>query len=836
MLRINLRNASDALAFVRWFSQVAILLGCVLCSPAPAQGVKDLQGNRITPGAKLEHDKFGNSIPVWIAYDEYSALSGPNSRSEPTGYKFKFMEAALLIRKEKNTQDGLTYALVGTSANDQTASGYRGWVDTRFLLEETRGARRPTGVLQKCMLVNRLSIIQNAKKSDENRPDLVPVTLKPEANAPVAMSFQLNNVFIVYRALDTHVLIGTAEVFNPGLERSVIKGWVPISRISSWDTALALEWDYETASKRDIPGLVVSDLDVARKLRLPDEPRPSKDDEVLLFSEPLANGKTKKFEKGVKRYPILSEREAEALLKDDPSKRDQAKLLNVGVFSGSTGSVDLADLNEKLNRLIQNTAKVDILFIVDDSEGMEIAFPKVAEAIGEIAELFRAAGDATGDSQRDVRLAVSYYADKEWSNKPFKPGTWVSLKRPVDVEKLRTEVTSHRQDGGFDNAEDVFDGIDAAIDAARFSPNRRHVIFVVGDMGDKCFSSSGPDGAVYKDKLDKLSKRFVPQVGEPAELFAIQVKSRLATAPEYKWFEQQMNELAKMINKRWQAKSGQAISIGSFTRADEIDGLILSISNRAKQTKIEMDELIDLARNGLAGNWTAIPSPASSARLKNYEIEWKDLAKKGGFEIYEEGFLWTHSPQSNRQVVQQTRGTVLVDEQSVRDLQLACQSFAKFLGAKAGPRRLDKGELNKVIDRIRNVLIRERGGEEDLSKFFLDRALPVKSPLFKLRDVAGTDGLSLTQEHVIDIMVKSLRLKDIIDGQDNQWKIEVIKQTTGGDILVPVAERKVETTDDGKVKPLSTGKIDTDSDRWFSLEGDPNRLRYIYLDLEREIP
>ena len=284
-----------------------------------------------------------------------------------------------------------------------------------------------------------------------------------------------------------------------------------------------------------------------------------------------------------------------------------------------------------------------------------------------------------------------------------------------------------------------------------------------------------------------------------------------------------MNVLISKANGQWKEASGEEVAIGEFARADQIEQLLKAIMAKSKQAKLDTDELIGTSRGALAGNWPTNVSPAVRARLKSYGVAWKDLLNDQGFEVYDEGLVWTHELQGEKKLVQQTRGMVLVDEQAVRDLQLACQMFINHLGVKAGVRRLDKAELDSLINRIRAVLIRESGREsEDLATYFIDRALPVRSRLFQKIGMAGTEGKALSQEEVVDLMIKSLRLKDIIDGKDRRWKIDVMKQSTGGDILVPTAELK-----DGREAVV---------DRWFSMDGDPNRLRYVYLDLEREIP
>lgn len=826
----------QSLRALPWLFRIsfAAIFACQFGSFANAQRIVDEQGHRIAAGLELPRNKSGEPIPVWVAYEDYFSLTGPSAQSGRTKHGFKFMEAALLIKKVTNAKDGLTYALLGTSTNGETASEYRGWVDTRYLLEQDTSERLPTGVMRKCMLVNRLGVLEKNEAGPKSRPDLVPVTLKPDVKATTSESFRLNNIFFVFRALDDFVLIGTAERFNFGLEKEVLKGWVPLARVSSWDTALALEWDHETAPIRNVPGLIVSDKKTAMKLMKPESFRIAADDPNLVFSEELKDGSTQRMKKGDKRYPILDKTQAGDLLQQGVDLNPETKLLRVGVFGPYTGDIDATKLKENLNKIITNSANIDILFVVDDSEGMEATFSQVASSVGQITELFRPATQATGDSRREVRVAVSYYGDKEWTKDPFKSGTWVSIRSSAEVETLCTDIKKHRQSPGGDDAEDVLEGIRNAIDSAKFARFGRRIVFVIGDMGDKHYNpriKGSKESGLFNESVDGLVKRLVPEVGEPIELYAIQVDSPLSQQPAYKWFEEQMKILISRANERWKTKSGEAVEIGEFTRINQGEqanstkklSLLETIRTKSKQTKQSTDELITTSRLALAGNWPTGLSAASRARMKSYAVTWQGLINDGGIEVYEEGLVWTHALQTEKKLVKQTRGMVLVDEQSVRDLQRACEIFVNHLGVTAGARRLDKAEFEKLTNRIRSVLIRESGkNNEDLAAYFIDRSLPVRSRLFKSLNEAGVEGKALTQEEVIDIMVKSLRLKDIVEGKDRQWKIEVKKQTTGGDILVPTAQLK-----DGREAVV---------DRWFSMDGDPNRLRYVYLDLEREIP
>lgn len=819
-----------------WFYRVlfAVVLVYQFSSLASAQRIVDEQGLRIAAGLELPRNKSGEPIPAWVACGDYFSLTGPSAQSQRTRHGFKFMEAALLIQKVTNAKDGLTYALLGTSTNGETASEYRGWVDTRYLLEQDTGERLPTGVMRKCMLVNRLTVLLKDKPGAKSSPDLVPVTLKPDVNAATSESFRLNNIFFVFRALDDFVLIGTAERFNFGLEKEVVKGWVPLSRVSSWDTALALEWDHETASQRNAPGLIVNDKRTALKLIKPEMSELKETDSSVLFIESLKDGTTKRLKKGDKRYPILDKTQAGDLLQQSADLNPENRLLRVGVFGQYTGEVDATKLKNNLNKVITNSANIDILFVVDDSEGMEATFSQVASSVGQITELFRPATQATGDSRREVRVAVSYYGDKEWTKDPFKAGTWVSIRSSAEIELLCEEIKNHRQSPGGDDAEDVLEGIRMAIDSAKFPRFGRRIVFVIGDMGDKLYNpriKGSKESVVFNESVDGLVKRLVPEVGEPIELYAIQIDSQLSKQPAYKWFEEQMKILISRANDRWKEKSGEAVEIGEFKRisqADKTDSIIKlqlleTVATKSKQAKQSTDELMSTSRVALAGNWPTSVSPAVRARLKSYGIAWQDLVNDRGFEVYEEGLVWTHAPQGGKKSVKQTRGMVLVDEQSVRDLQRACEIFVNHLGVTVGARRLDKAEFERLTNRIRSVLIRESGkNNEDLAAYFVDRSLPVRSRLFTSLSEAGVEGKALKQEEVVDIMIKSLRLKDIIDGKDRQWKIEVKKQTTGADILVPTAQLK-----DGREAVV---------DRWFSMDGDPNRLRYVYLDLEREIP
>ena len=159
------------------------------------------------------------------------------------------------------------------------------------------------------------------------------------------------------------------------------------------------------------------------------------------------------------------------------------RLIRVGAVCG--GPVDKAMLADK-QKQTGVKAGVEILFVIDDTLSMETYIKQVAEFI---KKNLAGGGDAT-----ELRIAVSWYRDREDDTKKDD----ADAEKPYEVSPLRV-MTDHKQvaaaveahtvhtikGNGAQALELMFEGLEAAIAKAGFTPGADAMVFVIGDYGDR---------------------------------------------------------------------------------------------------------------------------------------------------------------------------------------------------------------------------------------------------------------------------------------------------------------------------------------------------------------
>ena len=192
------------------------------------------------------------------------------------------------------------------------------------------------------------------------------------------------------------------------------------------------------------------------------------------------------------------------------------RLVHLAAVCG--GPVDQAQLGEK-RRQVQEKAGVEILFVIDDTLSMEKYIQQVANFIG---GNLQGGGDAT-----DLKIAVSWYRDREndQAQPPEKPYDVAPLKPvapqdiPAKVEAVRTHGVKTIKGDGAQARELMCEGLQAALEAAGFTPGANAMVFVIGDYGDRSVEAKRKKAVEQIAGViaaKQLQVAFI-RVGEPAD-------------------------------------------------------------------------------------------------------------------------------------------------------------------------------------------------------------------------------------------------------------------------------------------------------------------------------
>ena len=202
----------------------------------------------------------------------------------------------------------------------------------------------------------------------------------------------------------------------------VVKGWVAKTQTSRWNTRTAVKWDRlstlaEAAPRRSSPGIGLDTLEGARKVVAG---RPLEPGDIA-FREEFAGDQT-----AVVRKPEDPKYALSVLDKMGEDARTGNELYRVGwvgnfVGEASDPKVDLNqlldELDQRLRYVIDEARLLEVLVVVDDTEGMQEYFPEVGQALRTV---FGGWVDTylqeQGDLARTMRLAVAYYGDEQHSN------------------------------------------------------------------------------------------------------------------------------------------------------------------------------------------------------------------------------------------------------------------------------------------------------------------------------------------------------------------------------------------------------------------------------------
>jgi hypothetical protein len=771
---------------------------------APAQSDFEMPGGGPVPEKLALHPKTKKPWSVWVASEGYRPRLGwqTDSRAVP-GVRLGFMEPLFLVCEHKDPRSGSEYLFLAKSDSTGKQVGERiGWVEKELVVLKTDAlANEVTTIHRKAMIANTPSALGSV--TADFHPEKAGVHAAPSEDAPIRAAFHLYNIFFIYAETDSHLLLGTGPQFSRDEDSAdgpakVVQGWLSKARAICWDTRLAFEWDRPStlagaSSRRTEPGIIWDNAAAAKRWldrAAAPQPASARDWEPqVLFHESLGpDGVSPALRPCDPRYPILA--------KPDKDLRTDNRLYRVAWVSGAVAPQDRRRL-EEAQEAVKN---LDVLVVIDDTFSMEPYFPAVANGLERV---LNSMASSRGDGPEwQLRIAVAYYADEDYSDHPFQPAKLVPISRADKIDGLIKEVRAHKTQGGGDAPESVFKGIIHAVDGAGFNPYHQKLVITIGDSGDKSL-----EGADVHTEKDKVVDKLCGARGMPIEFYAIRVDteaSREAQVDAVR-YETQMKAIVERLNARLNANAAKKDAFADYVHLSDAPQVAADVVKRYQTLRREAAEISEIIRGYQRGQFqNTTLGPAAEKRLAAHGIDRDKLAKLQVADVCQEGFVWQFAPRTSG--IPQVRSKVLLERPRVMQIQWMLDKLLE--GAEGG-------SLPEVVDELVKKYAGEPGGSlEDV--YYKKQGLPVRSKLLQLsaEELRSRD----LEDELPLLTLKRNRLKDLLDGVACDWTLTRKKAKSGQIVLRPTCSKQELL------------------DRTFKIPGDPQEMPWYWVDMEDELP
>lgn len=496
-------------------------------------------------GAPLYQDQDLDS-PVLGSLDYLERVELAEGFPESAATKYRFP-----VEARSQHKDWALVCVADPTRPDRIQS-LRGWVPRRYLAERLEAERVPETLVQKkCVIVFRGGsdgLIESVQPL--LTPPDVPTQLKglPDLNASPPL--ELYRLLFVYAEYGNWVLVSpdpaqvTVDV-SDNLLRENVFGWVPRERLAMWTTRECFQWDRESYPDRE--------ADVGRMFLKPEDAiahAQGRSIDSVKEPDPRSKGKVIGLTRDAMRFHLLLDPKG-AQKKGLPNatawydtKTKTNSLYEVGaVLSDGRINSRVEGEQSQIEGLASETADTEVLFVIDDTGSMRIAFKVVARIVEEIAKSLVKA-QTTGD----VRVGICYYHDGDTVEDAVDTKT-TPLESIKEDYKLQLRLTQLRDKkvvttSNKDRLERVYDGLSQGIAHAGFKANTRKLVFLLGDCGEKGTSEA---------TLDDLAAQLIPEEASPLEFHVVQLKDP-DRIEEYGLFRTQLRD---DLQKAYVARLGE---------------------------------------------------------------------------------------------------------------------------------------------------------------------------------------------------------------------------------------------------------------------------------------
>ena len=327
--------------------------------------------------------------------------------------------------------------------------------------------------------------------------------------------------FYVYKTVGDRrtgfALLGRTPSFDltTGGAVSAIDGWVPLSRLSLWDTRVAVEpnWDAPARLERSRSGGKTvkfwMDAESAREYRDGEEPN----EKLLLWArDPLVERPVGEW----RRFPVL------APVTGDTGVVEAGVIGRVVTKQGHGWDPDfIAMLRRRIDSLAVKARRINIVFVVDGTLSMSDYFKPMAEGLQKSVALLRRENNTRPEGKRNkYRFGAVVYRD--WAERPH--GKLLEAKALTDddhsVQRFLSNIEAFHGDDR-DAGEAVFYGLEQALKHVGFRKQETNAIVLVGDAGNHSRTlADHPDDRTARVSIEQIS-RLISELD--CHFFAVQV-------------------------------------------------------------------------------------------------------------------------------------------------------------------------------------------------------------------------------------------------------------------------------------------------------------------------
>lgn len=766
---------------------------------------------------------------VYVAYEGYLPRTAPQLDAAPAiGERTAFMQdyGVLFQGFQKDQREWL---LLGEVKGGKPR--VVGWIPQDYVVPENNALYDSgTKILKKAMLVNR---VKTAVEGDKAVREL-PMRESPSVQGKPRNAFELFNIFFIYRhspgadgdAEKGWALLGAGPGFEQAGEESggakVVLGWVPVDRLCVWNTRVAIEWDRsrtlpDADPRRTTPAKLYRSRADAYNDYYPGfvaarAPAAANANVEAFFHEEFREGSSVPFEPHWTRFPELDHvdasdedrKEAKTFPNDASEDGESNRLLRLGGIGGGISLTASDDMRKKLDAIVAQTRKLELLFVVDDTGSMKEYFDDVAKVVEAITS--RAVERQAGG---EVRVAVSFFNDVDGNPPGWNPVKTAKLTSVTAAEEggraIAAAVRAHKKskiDGGLPR-EMVFHGLTTSIQAAGFSDDSsRKLVVLIGDVADKS-DENDPDHTAEAAVVANLR----PDEPSPIEFFAVHVGPR--TSGDQKAFKTQAETIVRLL----ETEAGQK-GLGAYVQVED-GGLSTTLERRWRKFEQDAAELREQLKGVQMGQRRA---GLGAAAVKLLEAEGVDLRRTEGIQIFQEVYAWENPRDDSEHP--QVRRMLLFSAAELEELLEAVKPFTKL--------RMD-GDLNsnalrtaftKVVDGVvgddsaDDPLERGRSFAEAKRKSL---GIPNRVESCFLQLAKGNFHEEMTQIQIEEVKYRHQLLRDVLDGKRRTWTKLETKLRSGRRFVV-----------------YKAGVDAEDYDRKFPVPGSNDR--YYWIDAETELP
>jgi len=452
---------------------------------------------------KKPSELWGNESYETMANDWYVFSDRDNLQLYQSENERKVIKTYHFLEKFRVLDMGKKHLLVST-IDEQN----EGWARLESLVLLPHAYKTENAITHKAVLINKIGSIKgniNAVKPLRAPFDIA----KPTGQAIRVLEFAYIYNYFPSEKNARYVLLGKGPFFFPSINmphasiNGVMLGWVPASRVLTWDTREALKPNpdrkhpiYYFKNETDLKSYYQAhqkDNDNPTCSNVPSCKREQRTDDSLLVIRP-------DFENNIDRKPWPKKLFRYAILRNN---NDITKPFEIGVTSATLDErVFKKNITETIETQRKKLENRDVVFLIDATMSMGPYFKLVGEIAKDIMSQFNQK-KRNNNEVGELRFGVALYRDYLNKAKSFEINrsygylstNAASTKRYLEsIKPLRSY--EKRNDPAY-YPEAVFQGLLSTVEQMNWQKGSRKLIIHIGDVGN------------HSRGLDKITEKFI---------------------------------------------------------------------------------------------------------------------------------------------------------------------------------------------------------------------------------------------------------------------------------------------------------------------------------------